>query len=155
MFKQVAEQLGNTPAVCRKCYIHPAVIEGYLAGSLQLNWSPANDDQPSEMLVIEREVIRFLDGREAGPGDTPKATLKASLKAAKSRRARAAPRVVAIAISFVILIVGRVTSTNDLASPPPVLPAWLRVPSDRGCIARAPCRVASGLAWCHAESGWR
>jgi DNA topoisomerase-1 len=29
--KQVAQQLGNTPAVCRACYIHPAVIEGYLA----------------------------------------------------------------------------------------------------------------------------
>jgi DNA topoisomerase-1 len=29
---QVAERLGNTPAVCRKCYIHPAVLEDYLAG---------------------------------------------------------------------------------------------------------------------------
>ena len=27
----VAEVLGNTPAICRKCYIHPAVIEDYLA----------------------------------------------------------------------------------------------------------------------------
>jgi DNA topoisomerase-1 len=26
----VAQQLGNTPAVCRKCYIHPAVIDAYL-----------------------------------------------------------------------------------------------------------------------------
>src|ERR1019366_5783200 len=25
----VAERLGNTPAVCRKCYVHPAVIECY------------------------------------------------------------------------------------------------------------------------------
>ncbi len=30
----VAKQLGNTPAICRKCYIHPAVFEGYLDGSL-------------------------------------------------------------------------------------------------------------------------
>lgn len=31
---QVAERLGNTPAICRRCYVHPAVIEGYLEGSL-------------------------------------------------------------------------------------------------------------------------
>lgn len=34
MVKSVARQLGNTPAVCRKCYIHPAVMDGYLAGAL-------------------------------------------------------------------------------------------------------------------------
>ena len=28
----VAARLGNTPAICRKCYIHPVVIEGYLEG---------------------------------------------------------------------------------------------------------------------------
>ncbi|WP_334238434.1 DNA topoisomerase IB [Terriglobus sp. ADX1] len=27
---QVASQLGNTPSVCRKCYVHPAVLERYL-----------------------------------------------------------------------------------------------------------------------------
>jgi len=32
--EHVAKQLGNTPAICRKCYIHPAVFEGYLDGSL-------------------------------------------------------------------------------------------------------------------------
>jgi DNA topoisomerase-1 len=30
----VAKRLGNTKTVCRKCYIHPAVIDAYLAGSL-------------------------------------------------------------------------------------------------------------------------
>jgi DNA topoisomerase-1 len=34
MVKSVARQLGNTPAVCRKCYIHPAVLEGFLLGAL-------------------------------------------------------------------------------------------------------------------------
>jgi DNA topoisomerase-1 len=28
----VAERLGNTPSVCRKCYVHPAVIESYMGG---------------------------------------------------------------------------------------------------------------------------
>jgi DNA topoisomerase I len=32
--EQVASQLGNTVAVCRKCYVHPAVVEAYVAGSL-------------------------------------------------------------------------------------------------------------------------
>jgi DNA topoisomerase-1 len=32
--KRVAQRLGNTPAVCRKCYVHPAVLECYLAGKL-------------------------------------------------------------------------------------------------------------------------
>jgi DNA topoisomerase-1 len=32
--ESVARQLGNTTAVCRKCYVHPAVIDAYLDGSL-------------------------------------------------------------------------------------------------------------------------
>jgi DNA topoisomerase-1 len=31
---RVAARLGNTPAICRKCYVHPAILEAYLAGSL-------------------------------------------------------------------------------------------------------------------------
>ena len=30
--EDVARQLGNTKAVCRRCYIHPAVLETYLDG---------------------------------------------------------------------------------------------------------------------------
>src|SRR5262249_29848689 len=32
--ERVAERLGNTKAVCRKCYIHPAVIDAYMDRSL-------------------------------------------------------------------------------------------------------------------------
>lgn len=32
--EQVAEQLGNTPAVCRACYVHPEVIERFLDGTM-------------------------------------------------------------------------------------------------------------------------
>jgi DNA topoisomerase-1 len=32
--EQVAEQLGNTPAVCRACYVHPEVIDRYLDGTM-------------------------------------------------------------------------------------------------------------------------
>ena len=30
----VAEKLGNTPSICRKCYVHPAVIDAYLEGAV-------------------------------------------------------------------------------------------------------------------------
>ena len=30
----VAKRLGNTKAVCRKCYIHPAVFDAYMDGSM-------------------------------------------------------------------------------------------------------------------------
>jgi DNA topoisomerase-1 len=32
--ESVAGKLGNTPAVCKKCYIHPQVIDSYLEGTL-------------------------------------------------------------------------------------------------------------------------
>jgi DNA topoisomerase-1 len=32
--KHVAAELGNTPAVCRKAYVHPAVVNAYLEGAL-------------------------------------------------------------------------------------------------------------------------
>jgi DNA topoisomerase I len=32
--ESVARQLGNTRAVCRKCYVHPAVVDSYMDGSL-------------------------------------------------------------------------------------------------------------------------
>nr|WP_314871808.1 DNA topoisomerase IB [uncultured Pseudomonas sp.] len=32
--RQVAARLGNTPAVCRRCYIHPAVLEHFQSGRL-------------------------------------------------------------------------------------------------------------------------
>ncbi len=32
--KAVSQRLGNTPSVCRKCYVHPAVLEGYFSGAM-------------------------------------------------------------------------------------------------------------------------
>jgi DNA topoisomerase I len=32
--EQVAMRLGNTRAVCRKCYVHPAVLDSYLDGTM-------------------------------------------------------------------------------------------------------------------------
>ncbi len=35
--ESVARHLGNTPAVCRRCYVHPEVISGHLDGGLLAN----------------------------------------------------------------------------------------------------------------------
>lgn len=32
--ENVAERLGNTPSVCRKCYVHPEIIDAYMDGTM-------------------------------------------------------------------------------------------------------------------------
>src|SRR5579871_1201860 len=32
--ESVSRQLGNTPAICRKCYVHPEVLSAYMSGDL-------------------------------------------------------------------------------------------------------------------------
>jgi DNA topoisomerase-1 len=34
VMRSVSKMLGNTPAICRKCYVHPAVVAAYLSGAL-------------------------------------------------------------------------------------------------------------------------
>jgi DNA topoisomerase-1 len=59
--KKVAKQLNNTPAVCRRGYIHPAVIEGYLAGSLQAGLERHMERPAPEGLTLEEAaVLAFL-----------------------------------------------------------------------------------------------
>ena len=56
--KAVAGLLGNTAAVCRGAYIHPAVLEAYAGG--ELNLKPAKDDR-----AFELAVLRFLEAARA------------------------------------------------------------------------------------------
>ncbi|CAM4107090.1 DNA topoisomerase IB [Bordetella tumulicola] len=58
--KQVAERLSNTPAVCRKCYIHPAILETYLRGALPAR-TPA-PTTPRGLNADERRLWHFLRG---------------------------------------------------------------------------------------------
>lgn len=52
--KKVAAKLGNTPAVCRKCYVHPAVLEAYLGGI-----TPGEAKRELEAEIAERrEALR-------------------------------------------------------------------------------------------------
>jgi DNA topoisomerase I len=57
----VAELLGNTPAICRKCYIHPAVLEGYLASVRIPGLGEAMQKSGRRQLrLAEAAVLRFL-----------------------------------------------------------------------------------------------
>ena len=59
--KQVAQVLGNTPAVCRKSYIHPAILEEFVAGRLTPPETPVNQLlSRSGLSFSERELLRFL-----------------------------------------------------------------------------------------------
>jgi DNA topoisomerase IB len=59
--KQVAEILGNTPAVCRKSYIHPAILEQFSAGRLVRRRKPVYSLlSRSGLSLSERELLRFL-----------------------------------------------------------------------------------------------
>lgn len=59
----VAERLGNTPTICRKCYVHPAVVEAHLSGALRERLGPPPADDPDDGLAPDEvSVIAFLRG---------------------------------------------------------------------------------------------
>jgi DNA topoisomerase-1 len=41
----VAKVLGNTPAICRKCYVHPAVLQTYLNGNSINGFKPRTNEE--------------------------------------------------------------------------------------------------------------
>jgi DNA topoisomerase I len=65
--KQVAENLGNRPAICRKYYIHPIVIETFVQGELLDALQGAVEDVDPEdstgLRKLEAQVLSLLRGR--------------------------------------------------------------------------------------------
>ena len=60
----VAKILGNTPAICRKCYVHPAILENYLAGSSIRGIKVASGaEQVANLRDSEMAVVKFLTAR--------------------------------------------------------------------------------------------
>jgi DNA topoisomerase-1 len=51
----VARRLGNTPAMCRKCYVHPGVIDAFLAGELK-NGRAVRVNERERLLKLLRRV---------------------------------------------------------------------------------------------------
>ncbi len=71
--EQVAARLGNTRAVCRKSYVHPAVIDAYLDGSLLATLRQRADvelaERGADLTADEVAVLAFLRARLAA-GET-------------------------------------------------------------------------------------
>jgi DNA topoisomerase-1 len=71
--ENVAARLGNTPTICRKCYVHPEVLTSYLDGNLVLEIKSAVESElrdalpglrPEEAAVLA--MLRSRLAKEAG-----------------------------------------------------------------------------------------
>ena len=93
--ESVAKRLGNTKAVCKKCYIHPAVLNTYLDGSLldtirhrigKEMTESLSELSPEEVAVLAflqyrmKEEARQRNGKSTATGKTRKSTLRALLR---------------------------------------------------------------------------
>jgi DNA topoisomerase-1 len=70
----VAERLGNTVAVCRKCYVHPAVFDAYIDGSIGKTLARHASES-----AAEKAVLKMLEARAVSTA----ALLKKSLARVK------------------------------------------------------------------------
>jgi len=68
--KRVSASLGNRPAICRKFYVHPLVIESYLEGSLTQALETAaeglpEEEDPTGLRKLEAQVLGLLKGAKS------------------------------------------------------------------------------------------
>jgi len=77
--ESVAGRLRNTVAVCRKCYIHPVVIESYLNGSLH------NFRNSRAMVKNEAALIKILQRWACKNPPSLASALKKSIKASRRK----------------------------------------------------------------------
>src|SRR3954466_5819732 len=64
----VAKRLGNTKAVCRKCYIHPAILDAYMDGSMVKTLADRvrrESRKAGDLTHNEAAVLAFLQKRLA------------------------------------------------------------------------------------------
>jgi DNA topoisomerase-1 len=62
--KTVSQRLGNTPSVCRKCYVHPAVLESYLSGTFTETLSKLVEGEKMDVGSLhpeEHALMHLLD----------------------------------------------------------------------------------------------
>jgi DNA topoisomerase I len=69
--EEVAGRLGNTVAICRKCYVHPHVVECYMNGRLLLERGAREVARCETGLLRaeERAVLALLRRTAAGLGE--------------------------------------------------------------------------------------
>jgi DNA topoisomerase-1 len=80
----VAKMLGNTPAICRKCYIHPAIFDGYLDGSLLEALRQRTEEKLADpghrLRAEEAAVMGFLSHQLNDAGQTTKIDIAAGAR---------------------------------------------------------------------------
>ena len=85
--ERVAAKLGNTPTICRKCYVHPEILNGYMEGGLLLEVKEQVEDDLRHNLgglkAEEAAVLSLLEGRLKREAEKP--GLKAQLKASAAQ----------------------------------------------------------------------
>jgi DNA topoisomerase I len=86
VIKDVAQRLGNTPAVCRKCYVHPHVIEAYMeSGPLEAG----RKSRRTEGLLPEERFVLGLLRERASQTDSDR-TIRSLQQSIRSRKKNAA-----------------------------------------------------------------
>jgi DNA topoisomerase-1 len=85
--ESVSQKLGNTPSVCKKCYVHPAIFDSYLDGSLAdvLEQRAGTEMQTSlkKLRPEEAAVLALLQQKLAKPRESLETTLRRSLTSLK------------------------------------------------------------------------
>jgi DNA topoisomerase-1 len=61
--ESVAKRLGNTRAVCRKCYIHPAILDAYMDGET-ITTLKARAVRPASLSGDEAAVVGLIERRQ-------------------------------------------------------------------------------------------
>jgi DNA topoisomerase-1 len=67
--KEVALRLGNTPSVCRKCYVHPAILDIYFGGAMiktvKKQIEEDTENPPGALRQEEKALLNLLKRRLA------------------------------------------------------------------------------------------
>jgi DNA topoisomerase I len=81
--QRVSARLGNTPTICRKCYIHPEILTSYVEGSLLLEIKQKVEAELREDLAaLKPEEAAVLGLLQARLSQTLEDKLRASARAA-------------------------------------------------------------------------
>jgi DNA topoisomerase I len=85
--RETAERLGNTPAVARQAYVHPAVIDAYADGAVEHGpGSPAGSGETARIIDLLKSAASSVSS--TGGSDRPSARSDREASSPSRRRAR-------------------------------------------------------------------
>jgi DNA topoisomerase I len=101
--ERVANDLGNTVAVCRKSYIHPAILDSYLDGSLleflkgqveetlRTELDGLSGEEAAVLVFLQQRLTKEVDKRKRARKPKPP-DLKTALRRSVARASKAVQR---------------------------------------------------------------